>query len=186
MRPHVHSRFLVSLLRSGCAALILSLSCAVMADTINPRWVGVWYSASKQRLGISEQQFNPGPEKCKWVGVRPAKAATCVAFYDGSISKAQLTTQLQQAEKAAIDGAQRKALPAADLQSIKDDFTRNRQALEGLPAHIFRVIKTQASDEQQGSTGCSDYFFLDTKNLYSVMACEAAPEAFTIKTFKRG
>lgn len=185
MRSHVHSLFRGLAVRVACAALGFVFSCNAMAEAINPRWVGVWYSATKQRLGVSEQQFNPGLEKCKWVGSRPAKASTCVAFYEGSISKAQLSTQLQQAEKAAVDAAQRKSLAASDLQSIKDDFSRNRQALEGMPANIFRVIKTQAPDDQQGATDCTDFFFLDSKYLYNVMSCESAPEAFSIRTYKR-
>jgi hypothetical protein len=170
-----------------CIGLVLALvfSGSAVAETINPRWVGVWYSDTKQRLGVSEQQFNPGAEKCKWAGTRPAKSGTCVAFYEGSISKAQLTNQLQQAEKAALDTAQRKSLPAADVQSIKDDFKRNRQAMEGMPGNVFRVIKTQVADDQQGATDCSDYFFLDQKQLYNVMSCEAAPDAFSIRVYKK-
>jgi hypothetical protein len=167
--------------------VLLALACSwsEAAETIHPRWIGVWFSDTKQRLGVSEQQFNPGPEKCKWAGTRPAKSSTCVAFYEGSISKAQLTSQLQQAEKAALDTAQRKSLPAADMQSIKDDFKRNRQAMEAMPSNVFRVIKTQVADDQQGGTDCSDYFFLDQKQLYNVMSCEAAPDAFSFSVYKK-
>jgi len=164
-------------------ALVFSFNAA--AEAINPRWVGVWYSDTNQRLGVSEQQFNPGSEKCKWVGTRPNKSSACVAFYEGSISKAQLASQLQQSEKAALDMAQRKSLPAADLQSIRDDFKRNRQAMEGMPGNVFRVVKTVAADDQQGTTDCSDYFFLDQKLLYNVMSCDVAPDAFSIRVYKK-
>ena len=186
MQIRFHSVMGARALRGLGMTLALAFSFNAVAETINPRWVGVWYSDTKQRLGVSEQQFNPGAEKCKWVGTRPAKSSACVAFYEGSISKAQLTGQLQQAEKAALDMAQRKSLPAADLQSIKDDFKRNRQAMEGLPGNIFRVIKTLTADDQQGATDCSDYFFLDQKQLYNVMSCDAAPDAFAIRVYKKG
>jgi len=185
MQIRSHSVMAACALRGAGMVLAFSFSLSAIAETINPRWVGVWFSDTKQRLGVSEQQFNPGTEKCKWAGTRPAKSSTCVAFYEGSISKAQLTSQLQQAEKAARDTAQRKSLPAADLQSIKDDFKRNRQAMEAMPSHVFRVIKTQVADDQQGATDCSDYFFLDQKQLYNVMSCEAAPDAFSIRVYKK-
>lgn len=185
MQIRFHSVMAAYALRGLGMVLAVAFSLSAVAETINPRWVGVWFSDTKQRLGVSEQQFNPGPEKCKWAGTRPAKSSTCVAFYEGSISKAQLTSQLQQAEKAALDTAQRKSLPAADVQSIKDDFKRNRQAMEAMPSNVFRVIKTQLADDQQGGTDCSDYFFLDPKQLYNVMSCEAAPDAFSIRVYKK-
>lgn len=158
---------------------------AAMADGIHPRWIGVWYTETKQRLGVSEQQFNPGTDKCKWVGTRPAKPTSCVAFYEGSVSKAQVTAQLQQAEKAALEAAQKQSLPAADVQSIKDDFKRNRQVLEKMPPNVFRVVKTLAPEDQAGNGPCADYFFIDLHNVYSVMACTAAPDAFSIKAYKK-
>jgi hypothetical protein len=158
---------------------------AAWADPIHPRWVGVWFTETKQRLGVSESQFNPGTDKCKWVGTRPAKPTSCVAFYEGSISKAQVAGQLQQAEKSALELAQKQSLPAADLQSIKDDFKRNRQVLDKMPAQVFRVVKTTAPEDQAGAGPCADYFFIDQHQVYSVMACDASPDAFSIKSYKK-
>jgi hypothetical protein len=186
MQDRFHSVMGVRALRGIGMTLALAFSLNAAAQSINSRWVGVWYSDTKQRLEVSEQQFNPGSEKCKWVSTRPAKSSTCVAFYEGSISAAQVTSQLQQAEKAALDMAQRKSLPAADLQSIKDDFKRNRQAMQGMPNIVFRVVKTLAADDQKGATDCSDYFFVDQKELYYVMSCDAAPDAFSIRVYKKG
>ncbi|WP_297724031.1 hypothetical protein [Limnohabitans sp. Rim8] len=186
MQIHFHSVTGARALRCIGMTFVLAFSLNAAAQSINSRWVGVWYSDTKQRLEVSEQQFNPGSEKCKWVGARPAKSSVCVAFYEGLISVAQLTSQLQQAEKAALDMAQRKSLPAADLQSIKDDFKRNRQVMQGMPNIAFRVVKTLAADDQKGATDCSDYFFIDQKELYYVMSCDAAPDAFSIKVYKKG
>ena len=104
---------------------------------------------------------------------------------EGSISKAQLTAQVQQAEKGALEMAQRKSLPAADVQSIKEDFKRNQQALDGMPGNVFKVIKVQYPDDQQGAVDCSDYFFIDAKYIYNVINCENAPDAFAIRTYKK-
>ena len=186
MQIRFHSVMGVRALRGIGMTLALAFSLNAAAQSINSRWVGVWYSDTKQRLEVSEQQFNPGSEKCKWVGTRPVKSSACVAFYEGSISAAQVTSQLQQAEKAALDMAQRKSLPAADLQSIKDDFKRNRQAMQGMPNIVFRVVKTLAADDQKSATECSDYFFVDQRELYYVMSCDAAPDAFSIRVYKKG
>ena len=165
--------------------MALAFASAAWAEAIHPRWVGVWFSETKQRLGVSEQQFNPGTDKCKWAGTRPGKTSGCAAFYEGSISKAQLTAQVQQAEKGALEMAQRKSLPAADVQSIKDDFKRNQQALDGMPGNVFKVIKVQYPEDQQGAGDCSDYYFIDAKYIYNVINCENAPDAFAIRTYKK-
>jgi hypothetical protein len=185
MRSCVSSPWRLRALRLAVICGVGLWGSAAMADAIHPRWIGVWFTETKQRLGVSEQQFNPGTDKCKWVGTRPAKPTGCVAFYDGSVSKAQVNTQLQQAEKAALEIAQKQSLPAADLQSIKDDFKRNRQVLDKMPPNVFRVVKTMAPEDQTGAGPCGDYFFIDQHNVYSVMACEAAPDAFSIKVYKK-
>ena len=185
MRSCVHSPWRLRALRVAFISWACLAGSAALADPIHPRWIGVWYTETKQRLGVSDSQFNPGTDKCKWVGTRPTKASTCVAFYDASVSKSQVTTQLQQAEKAALELAQKQSLPAADLQSIKDDFKRNRQVVDKMPPNVFRVVKTMAPEDQAGAGSCADYFFIDQRNVYSVMACEAAPDAFSIKAYKK-
>ena len=185
MRSGLQSPWRLRALRGVLIGWVCLAGSAACADPIHPRWIGVWYTETKQRLGVSDSQFNPGTDKCKWVGSRPAKSSTCVAFYDGSVSKSQVTAQLQQAEKSALEMAQKQALPAADLQSIKDDFKRNRQVLDKMPSNVFRVVKTLAADEQAGASPCADYFFIDQHNVYSVMACESAPDAFSIKSYKK-
>ena len=185
MRSCVHSPWRLRALRLALISWLVLAGSAALADAIHPRWIGVWFTETKQRLGVSDQQFNPGTDKCKWVGTRPAKPTSCVAFYEGSVSKAQVTGQLQQAEKAALEIAQKQSLPAADLQSIKDDFKRNRQVLDKMPPNIFRVVKTTAPEDQAGSGPCTDYFFIDLHNVYSVMACESAPDAFSIKAYRK-
>ena len=183
MRSCEHSSWRLRALRMAFMAGLFVMGSAAMADAIHPRWIGVWFTETKQRLGVSESQFNPGTDKCKWVGTRPSKPTACVAFYEGSVSKAQVTAQLQQAEKAALENAQKQSLAAADLQSIKDDFKRNRQVLDKMPPNVFRVVKTTTPDEASGA--CTDYFFIDQHQVYSVMACEAAPDAFSIKAYKK-
>lgn len=185
MRSGLQSPWRLRALRVAFISWACLAGSAALADAIHPRWIGVWFTETKQRLGVSDSQFNPGTDKCKWVGTRPAKSSTCVAFYDGSVSKSQVTAQLQQAEKSALELAQKQALPAADQQSIKDDFKRNRQALDKMPPNVFRVVKTMAADEQAGASPCADYFFIDQHHVYSVMACESAPDAFSIKAYKK-
>ncbi len=185
MRYCVHSSWQPRALRVALISWACLAGSAALADAIHPRWVGVWFTETKQRLGVSEQQFNPGTDKCKWVGARPTKPTSCVAFYEGSVSKAQVTGQMQQAEKAALEIAQKQSLPGADVQSIKEDFKRNRQVLDKMPPNVFRVVKTLAPEEQSGPAACADYFFIDLHNVYSVMACEAAPDAFSIKAYKK-
>ena len=185
MRFCVHSPWRLRALRVAFIGWLALAGTAALADAIHPRWIGVWFTESKQRLGISEQQFNPGTDKCKWVGTRPAKPSGCVAFYEGSVSKAQVAGQLQQAEKAALESAQKQSLAAADVQSIKDDFKRNWQVVEKMPPNIFRVVKTLAPEEQGGNGPCADYYFIDLHNIYSVMACEAAPDAFSVKVYRK-
>ncbi len=185
MRSGLQSPWRLRALRGVLIGWACLAGSAAWADPIHPRWIGVWYTETKQRLGVSESQFNPGTDKCKWVGTRPTKPSSCVAFYDGSVSKAQVTGQLQQAEKAALELAQKQSLPAADLQSIKDDFKRNRQVLDKMPPNVFRVIKTMLPDEPAGASPCVDFFFIDQHQVYSVMACDAAPDAFSIKAYKK-
>jgi hypothetical protein len=40
-----------------------------------------------------------------------------------------------------------------------------------------------SADQQAGANPCADYFFIDQHNVYSVMACEGAPDAFSIKSY---
>lgn len=183
MRSGVHSLWRLRALRGVLIGTLGLLAAAAWADAIHPRWIGVWYTESKQRLGVSDSQFNPGTDKCKWVGTRPAKPTGCVAFYEGSVSKSQVTAQLQQAETKALEIAQKQSLAAADLQSIKDDFKRNRQVLDKMPPNVFRVVKTTSPDE--AASACADYFFIDQHNIYNVMTCEATPDAFSIKSYKK-
>jgi hypothetical protein len=185
MRSCMQSPWRLRALRVAFISWACLAGSAALADAIHPRWIGVWFTDTKQRLGVSDSQFNPGTDKCKWVGSRPAKASACVAFYDGSVSKSQVTAQLQQAEKSALELAQKQALPAADQQSIRDDFKRSRQALDKMPPNVFRVVKTMSADQQAGANPCADYFFIDQHNVYSVMACEGAPDAFSIKSYKK-
>lgn len=185
MRSCVHSPWRHRALRVALSGWLALAGTAALADAIHPRWIGVWFTETQQRLGVSEQQFNPGTDKCKWVGARPAKPTTCVAFYDGSVSKAQVTAQLQQAEKSALELAQKQSLPEADVQSIKDDFKRNRLVLDKMPSNVFRVIKTLSPEDQSGASPCADYFFIDQHQVYSVMSCNTAPDAFSLKAYKK-
>ena len=72
---------------------------------INERWIGLWNSENggKQKLSVSPATIKYGDEEFAWTGLRPKGVITCCpAFYEGSITKADLLARIPGAQDLSI------------------------------------------------------------------------------------
>jgi hypothetical protein len=72
---------------------------------INERWIGLWNSENggKQKLSISPTTIKYGDEEFAWTGLRPKGVITCCpAFYEGSITKADLLARIPGAQDLSV------------------------------------------------------------------------------------
>lgn len=72
---------------------------------INERWIGLWSSENggKQKLSISQSTIKYGDEEFAWTGSRPKGVITCCpAFYEGSITKADLLARIPGAQDLSV------------------------------------------------------------------------------------
>jgi len=87
------------------AAETQDLSKASINPPINERWIGLWNSENggKQKLSISPTTIKYGDEEFAWTGLRPKGVITCCpAFYEGSITKADLLARIPGAQDLSI------------------------------------------------------------------------------------
>ena len=81
------------------------LSKLAINPPINERWIGLWNSENggKQKLSISSSTIKYGDEEFAWTGLRPKGVITCCpAFYEGSITKADLLARIPGAQDLSV------------------------------------------------------------------------------------
>jgi hypothetical protein len=165
-------------------ALITLVTATASAQALNPRWHGTWKS-SEDSLVISEKTVKIGKESCAWSTARPQQITGCMAFYDGTISKAQLMSQFEKVEKAAKDMTKDANFKQAQKDRIHDSMEKNRQVLAGISSDTFKMVHTSTDSKVKGSGGCASFYFLDQQAVYFVLNCAPAPEAYTVRPYKK-
>lgn len=179
--------------RSLAASIALSLALVVpvaSAQAVNVRWLGTWQSEDgTSRLVITEQQFieqsGTGKQACRWSITVPKQVKQCMAYYEGTISRAQLQQMLGEAEKQAMALTRQGGLSAQQIRGIQDQFRRNRQVLERISNDSFRLIQTNSPEKEMGSGDCGEVHFLDKETVYRLLQCAPAPDAFSLSAYRK-
>lgn len=166
------------------AATIALLTTSSYAQALNARWHGTWKS-SEDTLIINEQSFKIGKENCRWATTRPEKVSGCVAFYESSISKSQLTAQLDQADKATKEMLRTGNFKQPQKDRIQEAMEKNRQVLTALSNDTFKMVHTSTQGTEKSSGDCASFYFLDQQSVYFVLNCAPAPEAYTVRPYKK-
>ncbi len=166
------------------ATLITLVSATATAQALNPRWHGTWKS-SDDSLVISEKTVKIGKESCLWTNARPQKMAGCLAFYEGTISKAQLMTQFEKAEKSAKELVKDAHFKQPQKDRILESMEKNRQVLAAISSDTFKRVHTSTESKEKGSDDCASFYFLDQQAIYFVLHCAPAPEAYTVRPYKK-
>jgi hypothetical protein len=170
--------------KSFTTALLLLVSTASSAQALNSRWHGTWKS-SDDSLVITDKAFVIGKERCTWANARPQKVAGCAAYYDGSISKAQLMSQFEAADKASKVLAKDGHVKQAQKDRIRESMDRNREALNALSNDTFKVVHLATEGKEKNSTDCASFYFLDRDTVYFSLSCPPAPEAYTVRPYRK-
>jgi hypothetical protein len=165
-------------------AMLAVVSATASAQALNARWHGTWKS-SEDTLVINDKAVKIGKENCAWANARPPKITSCVAFYDGTISKAQLLTQFEAADKAAKDMIKDATFKQAQKDRIRESMDKNREVLKAISDDTFRMVRTSTESKEKGSGDCASFFFLDKESIYFVLNCAPAPEAYTVRPYKK-
>ena len=168
------------LLVTGIMPLVTTLT---FAQALNSRWHGTWKS-SEDTLVIADQSFRIGKESCRWANAKPEKVTACVAFYDSTISKTQLLAQLEQVEKTTRDMLKTGNFKQAQKDRIQEAMGKNRQALSAISNDTFRMVHT-GTESKEKSGDCASFYFLDQQTVYFVLNCTPAPEAYTVRAYKK-
>jgi hypothetical protein len=166
------------------AAMLIGLAAPSFSQALNLRWHGTWKS-TEDTLAINDKSFKIGKEACSWANARPQKMTGCVAFYDNTISKAQLNTQFEQADKATKQMLKDGNLKQAQKDRIHDAMEKNKQALDGVSSDTFKIVHTSTEGKEKGSGDCASFYFLDKETIYFVLNCAPAPEAYTVRPYKK-
>jgi hypothetical protein len=166
------------------ASLLMLLSATSSAQALNSRWHGQWKS-SEDSLVITDKAIMIGKERCVWATARPPKIAGCAAFYEGTISKAQLLTQFEAAEKATKNMAKDVNLKQAQKDRIKEAMAKNREVLNALSNDTFKMVHTASEGKEKASGDCVSFYFLDRETVYFSLNCTPAPEAYTVRPYKK-
>ena len=164
-------------------ALMALVTTLTFAQALNARWHGTWKS-SEDTLVITDQNFRMGKESCRWANAKPEKVTACVAFYDSTISKTQLLTQLEQVEKAIQEMLKTGNFKQAQKDRIHEAMGKNRQVLGAISNDTFRMVRT-GSESKEKSGDCAGFYFLDQQTVYFVLTCTPAPEAYTVRAYKK-
>jgi len=173
------------------ARLILSaallMSCLpVQAQAINARWLGAWQSEDgKSRLSITDRQFTIGASACRWSNTVARGVKQCTAYYEGTLTRAQIQKSLIDSEKEALDLARQSGSTPAQVKAVQEQFRRNRQVIERISNDSFRLIQTNSPDKEMGSGDCGDVYFLDKDSVYNLAQCAPAPDAFTLTAYRK-
>jgi hypothetical protein len=162
----------------------VALATPAFAQALNPRWHGYWNS-TEDTLSINETAFKIGKDDCRWANVRPEKVSGCTAFYDSTISKTQLTSQFEQAEKATKEILKTGNFKQTQKDRIQEAMDKNRQALGAISNDTFRMVHTMTQGSGKNSGDCASFYFLDQQTIHFVLNCAPAPEAYTIRPYKK-
>jgi hypothetical protein len=108
----------------------------------------------------------------------------CHAYYEGTITRAQIQQQLDESDKHA-QTIIRQGADAKTTKAIQEQFRRNKQVMARISNDTFRLIQTNTPDKEMGSGDCGDVFFLDKESVYHLMQCAPAPEAFTLNAYRK-
>ncbi len=165
-------------------ALITLVTASASAQALNARWHGTWTS-SEDSLVITDKAMKVGKESCVWSNVHPQKMTGCLAFYKDTISKAQLLTQLEKVEKAAKEMFKDANFKQPQKDRIHASMEKNRQVLAGVSSDTFKMVHTSTESKEKGSGDCASFYFLDQQAIYFILNCAPAPEAYTIRPYKK-
>jgi len=170
----------------GVSALIGALmGDPVQAQAINARWTGTWLNEhGTERLVISERQFAISQSTCLWSTTVPRQVKRCYAYYEGTLTRAQIQQALDESEKYA-QNMLRQGADAKTAKSVQEQFRRNRQVMARISNDTFRLIQTNSPEKEMGSGDCGEVFFLDKESIYQLSQCAPAPEAFTLTPYRR-
>jgi arsenate reductase-like glutaredoxin family protein len=170
----------------GVWALIGILSGGpVQAQAINARWTGTWLNEhGTERLVISERQFAISQTTCQWSTTVPKQFKRCHAYYEGSLTRAQIQQALEESEKHAQNMLRQGADPKT-TKAVQEQFRRNRQVMARISNDTFKLIQTNSPEKEMGSGDCGEVFFLDKETIYQLSQCAPAPEAFTLTPYRR-
>jgi hypothetical protein len=164
------------------SAVLTMASASAMSQALNTRWHGYWKS-TEDTLSINDQMIKIVKESCRWANAKPEKMTGCVAFYDGTISKAQLMTQFEAADKASKDLP---GLKQAQKDRIRASMDKNREVLTAISNDTFKMVRTITESKDKGSADCTSFYFLDRESVFFVLNCAPAPEAYTVRPYKKG
>lgn len=173
-----------TLAKAGLVLTAGMLALPAAAQALNPRWHGTWQSAD-ETLVISDKAFRIGKENCRWSATVPVKFTTCTAYYNGSTSKASLASEQERAEKEVKTLLGDKSFNAGQKAQISKSMAQNRQALGQISNDTFKLVQFSDANRENGSGDCGGYFLLDKETVYKVFTCIPAPEAFSIKPYKK-
>ena len=162
-----------------------AMATPAQAQPINARWTGTWQNEQgADKLVISDRQFAIGNATCRWSTTVPKQVKQCHAYYDGSITRAQIQQTLEESDKHA-QTVIRQGADAKTAKAIQEQFRRNRQILARISNDTFKLIQTNSPEKEMGSGDCGDVYFLDKESVYHLAQCAPAPEAFTLTVFRK-
>jgi hypothetical protein len=151
----------------------------VFAQSINDRWIGNW-QAGKEKLVITGLSF----DKCRWTGTRPKTVKGCAAFYQGSITKAQLTNSLNSDLANTNNWLKDKTITAKDHREFVASIQATKRTLDQISNDTFRTVLVDRGDES--SPDCGSFYFLDQDFVYSTSSCEGGiGPMFNITQFRK-
>ena len=157
----------------------------VQAQAINARWTGTWLNEhGTERLVISERQFAISQTTCQWSTTVPKQVKRCQAYYEGTLTRAQIQQSLDESEKHAQNMLRQGADPKT-TKAVQEQFRRNRQVMARISNDTFKLIQTNSPEKEMGSGDCGEVFFLDKEAIYQLSQCAPAPEAFTLTPYRR-
>lgn len=169
----------LSLSVAALAAAVLATG--AQAQTLHPRWYGNW-KAEDERLVISAEAILRDGTRCRWLPARPRQATKgCVAFYEGTISTAQVKSMLDEAEREIRrQGADRELrLEPAERKRMMEELTRHRTVLRELSNDVFRAVILDLGED---GGDCGTAYFLDRDSVYAATSCPY-PEANSLRRF---
>lgn len=158
---------------------LVLFSSQLLAQSVNERWIGTWQNGN-EKLVISASAF----DKCRWTGSRPKTVKNCAAFYEGSITKAQLMSSLNNDIANTNTWYRDKLITAKDHREFMASIQATKKILDQVSNDKFRTVMLDRGDFS--NPDCGSAYFLDQDFVYATSSCEGGiGPMFNLYQFKK-
>jgi hypothetical protein len=154
----------------------LFLTNIAYAQSINPRWLGVW-EFGQERVSITPTAF----DNCQWMNTPNPMTSRCTAFYDGTIPKYMLWSGERDMSSANLMLKQR-LISSIQYSQIKQRAEITHINLMGISEDTFKLVRVNY-DFRNSSSGT--VFFLDKENIYRITSWGNEVHGIIIDKFYR-